>query len=69
MRAGKCLRSDDQKLSLIALDGSGETSLIEHGMSGRGYDHQVFGNLDPTGRVACFMSNRAGRMDAYLLVL
>lgn len=69
IRGGRCLLSDEKQLSLVALDGSGVTPLLEHGMSGRGYDYQVFGNLDPTGRVASFMSNRAGRMDAYLLVL
>lgn len=33
------------------------------------YDHQVGANLDPTGRVVCFMSNRdrgGNRYDVYL---
>jgi len=43
--------------------------LTAHGMVGGGYDFQVNANLDPTGRVAVFMSNKEGRMDAWLLVL
>lgn len=69
VRAGRCLLSNDAHLSLVAFDGSGVTPLIAHGMTGDTYDHQVHANLDPTGRVAMYVSNAAGRMDAYLLVL
>lgn len=66
VRAGRCLRSTLFDLSLIALDGSGETHLLEHGMTGEGYDHQVFANLSPDGTVAAWVSNQAGRMDLYV---
>jgi len=66
VRGGRCLRSTLFDLSLINLDGSGETKLLEHGMIGEGYDHQVFGNLSPGGSVAAWVSNQAGRMDLYV---
>lgn len=70
LKGGRCLLSDATHLSLVALDGSGVTPLIAHGMVGSDYDHQVQGNLDPTGRVACFMSNfGSDRQDVYLVVL
>lgn len=69
VKGGRCLLSDDTHLSLVSLEGSGVVQLHAHGMIGNDYDHQVMGNLDPTGRVACYMSNAAGRMDVYLLVI
>jgi hypothetical protein len=69
VKGGRCLVSDQTHLSLVALDGGGVTPLIEHGMTGSGYDYQVHGNLDPTGRVACYVSNMHGRFDVYLLTL
>lgn len=69
VKGGRCLLSDGERISLVGLDGSGVTSLVAHGMIGNDYDHQVMANLDPTGQVACWMSNQAGRMDLYLLVL
>ena len=70
VKGNRCLLSDATHLSLVALDGSGVTPLIAHGMVGSDYDHQVQGNLDPTGRVACYMTNHGGeRFDVFLLVL
>jgi hypothetical protein len=69
VKGGRCLRADATNLSLIATDGSGETILQPHGMVGNDYDHQVMANLDPTGQVAAYLSNVAGRMDLYLLLL
>jgi hypothetical protein len=69
VRSGRCLLSDAKQLALVALDGSGVTHLIEHGMRGEGYDFQVHGNLSPDGTAAAYVSNAAGRMDLYLLRL
>lgn len=71
IRAGQCLLSDTTHMSLVALDGSGITPLREHGMRGDplNYEYQVSANLSPCGRVATFVSNTAGSMDVYLLVL
>lgn len=70
VKGDRCLLSDATHLSLVALDGSGVSPLLEHGMVGNDYDHQVQGNLDPTGRIACFLSNRgSGRFDLFLAVI
>jgi hypothetical protein len=70
VRGGKCLLSNATSLALVGLNGSGLTPLIEHGMVSDGsYDTQVFGALDSSGRVATYMSNVAGRLDQYLLIL
>ena len=70
VNGGRCLLSGPQSLSLVHLDGSGVDRLIDHGMTGEGYDHQVFANLDPTGRVACYISNHgSNRFDVFLLRL
>ena len=69
VRGGRCLVSDQTSLSLAALDGSGVTPILEHGMTGSGYDAQVQGSLDPSGQVATCLSNRSGRLEAYLLTL
>lgn len=70
IRGGRCLLSNETSISLVDVDGAGVTPLIDHGMTGSGYDYQVKANLDPTGRVACYMSNQGGgRMDVFLLVL
>jgi len=64
-RAGRCLLSGPQALSLLPLDGSGPQHLIDHGMAG-----EPHGNLDHSGRVAVFMSNHGtDRLDLSLLVL
>jgi hypothetical protein len=68
VKGGRCLLSDAQNLSLVALDGSGVTPLVAHGMTGADYDHQVMAALDPTGQVAVFVSNMGtDRMDAFLV--
>jgi hypothetical protein len=68
VRGTTCLLSDQTHISLVPLDGSGVRPLIEHGMVGSDYDHQVQANLDPTGRVACYMTNQGGgRLDVFLL--
>jgi hypothetical protein len=65
-RGGRCLHSGDTHLSLVALDGSGVTPLIEHGAhAGNVYDLRPKANLDPTGHVATYMVNGS----IYLLVL
>lgn len=68
VKGGRCLLSDDRALSLVSLDTGERQHLIDHGMVGSGYDCQVFANLDPTGRVAVFISNQGtDRFDAFLL--
>jgi hypothetical protein len=69
IRGGRCLLSNDTHLSLVALDGSGVTRLLAHGMIGAGYDYQVRASLDPTGAVACYMTNAGGHLDVFLLLL
>jgi hypothetical protein len=69
VRGTRCLLSGALWLSFVALDGTGTLPIAAHGMTGEGYDFQVFANLSPDGSVACFMSNAAGRMDLYLLPL
>lgn len=59
LRNGRCLLSDDDHIGLVALDGSGVTWLLPHGQQVTTYDTQVQANLDPTGRVACYISNGA----------
>lgn len=57
VRGGRCLLSGDRMLSLVALDGSGVTPLVEHGQIVTSYDTQVQGTLTPDGSVACWMAN------------
>jgi len=68
IRGGRCLLSTDTMLALVALDGSGVTPLLNHDMPAVDYDHQFKANLDPSGRVACYMLD-SGRWDVYLAVL
>jgi len=65
IRGGRCLHSGETHLSLVALDGSGETPLIDHGVRSNDYDARVKANLDPSGRVATYMVDG----QVYLLVL
>lgn len=69
VRGGRCVRSGPELLTLVDLNGGGESPLTAHGMVPSDYDHQVHGNLDHTGRVACYLSDVAGRMDIYLVIL
>lgn len=70
VQAGRCLLSGKTELCLVPLDGSRQIeTLAPHGMVGEGYDHQVFANLDRSGRAAVFVSNQFGRFDAYLLLI
>lgn len=69
VRGDRCLVSDQTLLQLVALDGSGRTPVIAHGMTGDGYDHAVRANLSPDGSVAAYISNTSGRMDLYLVNL
>lgn len=68
-RAGVCLHSGPETLSLVDLNGAGLTPIAAHNSVGNDYDNRVKANLDATGRVACFMSNVGGRRDVFLLVL
>jgi hypothetical protein len=70
VRNGICLLSDQTSLSIVSMDGAGVARFLAHGMVGDDYDHQVQANLDPTGRIACFMSNKdrgGNRYDVYLV--
>lgn len=70
VRGGRCLHSDDTHLSAVSLTGAGQVALLAHGASGtNNYDNRPKANLDPTGRVACYMSNPHGRRDVFLYVL
>lgn len=68
VRGRRCLHTNDTSLRLIDLNSGAISELANHGMVSDGtYDTQVHGNLDPSGRVAAWVSNSAGRMDLYLL--
>lgn len=69
VRGGRCLVSDHTIIGLVSLDGAGVTPLLAHAMAGSGYDFQVHANLSPCGRIAAYVSNAAGRMDLYVLVI
>lgn len=76
VRGDTCVVADATRINRVALDRSGISPLIEHGMvvppntpKEELYNYQVFPNLDHTGRVVTYMSNAAGRMDLYLCVL
>lgn len=73
VRGGRCLLSGPQALSLVPLFGGQLEHLVDHGMVGDGsYDTQVFATLDPTGRVAAFLTNNGtkdNRLDVSLLEL
>jgi len=53
-RAGRCLWSGDEWLSLVDLEDGHVTPLVEHGGTSD-YDGRVKANLSPCGRVATFM--------------
>lgn len=68
-----CISSDSTHINRVALSGW-ITPLIKHGMVNpyppddpRSYDYQVFGNISPDESTIMFMSNKEGRMDAYVL--
>jgi len=71
IRGGVCLLSDATHLSLVSLNGGGVVSFLRHGMTVadplKPYNYQVKANLDPSGRVGCYMSNQGGaRFDVFL---
>lgn len=67
MKGGTCIVTDATHVKRVSLDGwHGVTRIAEHGMTGGDYDRTARANLDPTGRVAMWISNAAGRFDAYL---
>lgn len=58
LRGERCIVSNTKAIGLVDLNGvAGVTVLVEHGGEGTDYDSQVRANLDPTGRVACYMAN------------
>lgn len=62
-QAGRWLRSDGQRLSLLDPDTGQLTPLWDHGMvitGSEAYDFQTGANLDPSGTVVCFRSNNGG---------
>jgi len=69
LRGGRCLHSDATHLSLVDLGNGQRTPVIAHGCASTDYDSRVKANLDPTGRVACYMTNAGGRFDVWLLPL
>lgn len=70
LRGGRCLHSDATHLSLVSLENGERTPVVAHGCNaGNDYDSRVKANLDPTGRVACYMTNAGGRFDVSLLPL
>lgn len=56
-RGGRVLLSDSEKLALVNLETGALDVLHGHGVTVTDYDSQVRANLDPTGRVACFMAH------------
>lgn len=71
VRGYRLLVSDSTHICLGDMgDWFGLVPILVHGMVGDDYDHQVKANLDPSGRLATFMSNYGtDRQDVYLLVL
>lgn len=69
LRDSICLHSGDTHLSLVDLSTGALTPLIAHHNTGSDYGDRVKANLDPTGRVATYMSNQHGRRDVFLLLL
>jgi hypothetical protein len=71
IRGNRCLLSDatNRNLALVDLETGDRRVLLEHGMTGSGYESQVHGNLSPCGKVAAFVSNRTGRLELYVIVL
>lgn len=69
VRGSLCLLSDATAISIVPLDGSGPRQLLFHGGDVGDYDWQVKANLDPSGRVACFMTHGADGYRVQLLVL
>lgn len=73
VRGDRILVSDAVSLFLVhRFPEGGPTTeqILKHGMVSDGtYDTQVFGNLSPDGSVVTFLSNKEGRMDAYILIL
>ena len=65
VRNGRILVSDNEWVSLLDLSGSLLAPRHAHGVAVTDYDSQVRANLDPTGRVACYMAHG----HVYLLVL
>jgi hypothetical protein len=63
-RGGRLLVSDSSSIRLLTMDGA-VLSTFAHGAEVTDYDSQVRANLDPSGRVACFMM----RGEVYLLIL
>jgi hypothetical protein len=65
-RGGRCIVSNETEIREVPVDGRHPvTTLVAHGAEVRDYDSQVRANLDPTGRVACYMANGS----IYLLVI
>lgn len=71
VRGRRILWSNDRQLVDVDFLSGLQTSLVDHGNvnpSGA-YDDRVKANVDLSDRVACYMSNAAGRRDIYLLAL
>lgn len=69
VRGRRVLHTDERAIRLIDVDTGAITPIIDHGMTGSGYDYQVHGNLDPAGRAAAYVSNAAGQFDLYVVRL
>jgi len=61
--------SNSIRFGLVDLESGQRTPLVAHGNVGIDYDSRVKANLDPTGRVACYMTNAGERFDVWLLAL
>jgi hypothetical protein len=69
LRGERCVHSDATHLSLVDLNTGRRTPVVAHGCNGTDYDSRVKANLDPSGRVACYMTNSDGRFDVWVLPL
>jgi len=69
VRGRRILHTGDESMRLVNTETGNVTPLVPHGMAGTGYDYQVHANLDPSGRVAAWVSNQAGQMDLYVMRL
>lgn len=71
VRGGTILNSNEHTIQRVRKFGEGGSTtehVASHGMRGSGYDFQVGGNLDPTGRLVMYLSNRDGDEQDIFLV-
>lgn len=71
VRGDVCLSSNSDTIAVVDLNGGGRRPFLNHGMvihdPEHAYDDMTKANLDPSGRIACYMSNQGGsRFDVFV---